>query len=886
MSGLAVTPSHLKAVVRKLLAKAPAARAIGVASERPWSGPAEVIVGDQTFSVTWCPSVLALREELLRLETEGTRLVLITNQSEASIGTDALARMTGAQLYATDAWKTVKDLFGARRADARLAAYPWMAEMLIELAPPAGYPEAASGFLDMDRAWGPILTRLGFGSSRPDPRAVLEWSTVSSHLAFFHGLADAVRADVTGRVEECAGALGALMVHAAAIGQEGDVLALGLVLQVVFPAGDGAMTDAAVRLERLLGGRGIAPELARSWTAMVEEHLLRQDLPADRRTALAERAAALLDELKAKDAVHLSPWLPAGLAKRCSRLAAALGEVLEGRRSGGSRTVEEATRSLIEHRLLAPEGERVVRMVERVARRLGAPAEPARTPALAELAREYASDGAYLDWARRVIACWAAPVLDGATLRALHDRLLARREDENQRFARALAEAGGAGDPASGVPGVEELLDRVVAPLAALRPVLVIVMDGISAGVMRELVSSLARTTWVELAPAPAGAGPRRPLVGLAAFPTVTEVSRTSLLCGRLTRGGQSEEKAGFRDHAGLKAHTGARHPPVLFHKAELTDGTGHLAAAVTACLLDPQQKVVGAVVNAVDDHLTKGEQLAVRWDLESIPLLARLLETAQRAGRVVVITSDHGHVLERETVHRPDDSGGDRWRKSIAAPGELEVRLTGPRVLAGDGKGIVVPWSETIRYTSKKAGYHGGVSLAEAVVPVVVLNSAPEPPPGWVELPDGAPAWWLPAAAEVSAPAPVPVPVRPPATKAPNLFNYAEAPAGEPAASWIDRLLTCDRFREQQKLAARAAVPDDRVRKVLAALEERGGRLTTSALARALDLPAIRLTGVLASMRRVLNVDGYNVMTLDDDDVVLNRGLLITQFELEGKDA
>ena len=58
---------------------------------------------------------------------------------------------------------------------------------------------------------------------------------------------------------------------------------------------------------------------------------------------------------------------------------------------------------------------------------------------------------------------------------------------------------------------------------------------------------------------------------------------------------------------------------------------------------------------------------------------------------------------------------------------------------------------------------------------------------------------------------------------------------------------------------------------------------MTSVALARALEFPALRLPGLLAKVQRVLNIDGYAVLSRDDasDTVELNRELLLKQFDL-----
>ena len=143
--------------------------------------------------------------------------------------------------------------------------------------------------------------------------------------------------------------------------------------------------------------------------------------------------------------------------------------------------------------------------------------------------------------------------------------------------------------------------------------------------------------------------------------------------------------------------------------------------------LRDERRRVVGAVLNAVDDHLAKSEQMQLAWRFDSIRLLPAILMEAHAAGRAVVLTSDHGHVLEAGGVKLPGDGEG-RWRSAAAPATGLER--------------IVLPWSETVRYGSKRNGYHGGVSLQEAVVPVGVYVGPGETLDGWEPVPVSYPPW------------------------------------------------------------------------------------------------------------------------------------------------
>ena len=87
-----------------------------------------------------------------------------------------------------------------------------------------------------------------------------------------------------------------------------------------------------------------------------------------------------------------------------------------------------------------------------------------------------------------------------------------------------------------------------------------------------------------------------------------------------------------------------------------------------------------------------------------------------------------------------------------------------------------------------------------------------------------------------------------------------------------------------QRQLAARVAPPDDQMRKLLAALMERGGMLSRNALAQRLSMPEVRLNGLLSAVRRILNVDQSAVLQVDEPPgtLQLNRSLLLQQFRIE----
>ena len=104
-----------------------------------------------------------------------------------------------------------------------------------------------------------------------------------------------------------------------------------------------------------------------------------------------------------------------------------------------------------------------------------------------------------------------------------------------------------------------------------------------------------------------------------------------------------------------------------------------------------------------------------------------------------------------------------------------------------------------------------------------------------------------------------------------------------ESVPEWIQAFFASPILAEQKHLAGRTVPADEIIIKLLTALDRRGGKLTSTALARAIDYPLLRLRGLLAVMQRVLNIDGYAVLTRDEasDTVELHRDLLCRQFDL-----
>jgi hypothetical protein len=89
--------------------------------------------------------------------------------------------------------------------------------------------------------------------------------------------------------------------------------------------------------------------------------------------------------------------------------------------------------------------------------------------------------------------------------------------------------------------------------------------------------------------------------------------------------------------------------------------------------------------------------------------------------------------------------------------------------------------------------------------------------------------------------------------------------------------------YTAQRALAGRAAPRDEQMRGVLEALAQRQGRVPRATVAATLGLPELRVRGVVAGVRRVLNVEGFAVLEEEEatGTLTLNFALLRAQFAL-----
>ena len=908
-------PLTVAAYARQLVAKPASGRILALAADPDYRGPDLLELDGARVVVRGVVSSLAAREVLVDLPPEGFA-ILLTDRDPGDLGDSLVARFRRQRIEPLDTWATVPGLFnGSALAPGLRHSMPWLPGVLLEQQPPRGYPPSATELITRDHVLGALAeVVLGLAPDELGLGALLERFGALEVRARWAALGQEPRTAIGAWVGERAGAgAGAVMELAAAQSTAHvHILALGLLFDVLYRTPGSRVDVADARRGWETGYR--LPRIAATAAAQVGEaartrlRLLTDTDPAARADAWADAGEAF--EIAACPwAIALSAAHPEGYRARQSAAAAALATVL-GEDTATLGALEANVADLRSHDLAfydfkaeTDRWEMALRLVRWLRQGSGQPAA-----GLAEvLDRQIAVDG----WVDRAVAdVWAGSTHPDVaeSYRILCEQVLALRREHDREFGEALVTATGYDVLPAGVLGVEQVLADVVAPISRQAPVLLIVVDGMSAAVAVAVAEGLNRLAWVEHV-----AADRSSRLGVvAALPTMTRFSRTSLLCGTLREGGQAEEKRGFT------ALTGGQ----VFHKDDLRAPAGAaINPAVEAAIASPD-RVVAVVLNTVDDTLAKHDPDGTRWSVASIQHLETLLEVAARESRTVILVSDHGHVVERGSRVDPRELADVRWRPASTGPAGLEeVLLAGPRVLTAGGQ-VVAPWVEDLRYGHKSAGYHGGASAAEVTVPLLVFapRDTDLTAAGWQPGAAQTPTWWVePAAAEprlAAAAGRGPGGSATPARRSRRskgsevlgeaLFTVDDVattradagggPPNRPGASpgdamgpdvpgphavAITEFLSSPAYLRARGAAGRAVLPDEVVGQVLGLLLSSGGRAPAASVATIAGVPAGRVPMVMVNLRRLFNVEGYPVLALDADGrtVVLDEALWRQQF-------
>lgn len=899
------------AVVRSLIASARKhgeQRVIGIRAVPDQSAERRFADAGEPVHVLPCISSLAIRQAL-RERAPGEWLIILTDRPTEDLGAGILAHFVNQRLQAPGVWDALNERFGADRIDRHLATLKKRLEVsqgLLRITPDDGWPAAPGAVLTMDHAFGTVARRrLMLADGPVDAFSVLEWTTRPdtaervAGLREFGGpeLAEATLEWLTLQTGPARLPLQRLLEQ----DSFAEALPLAFALHILTStvgrsAQEKALTELALaRLEYLWTGSGeqvthpMLVSLGQAARSVIEAHL---DTPArwhEAQTAL-QAADKVLSKIQAASVGHESILLPAGLSAALQRLASALSAFPET----GIGAVEAFWTQVEAHRLAHPPrgsepDPRVApfHSAVRLARWLDG--EDATPTTFADAVRLQSREHAWVDMAYNDAAAGVSDQRLAESLAHVLKLVEQKRQGHDRSFARLLtasisADEGhttgrldGGGD---GVWHLERLLPSVVMPLARKTNALLLVLDGMSAASAAELSSTVLRGNegWVEAIPVSS----QRRGAAVAVLPTLTTLSRASLFSGELTSGGQSRELAGLA----AVAKSGGIAQSVLFHKAPLDSARPGLSLHddIATAIADSQTGLVACVLNTIDDALDKSDPAGTTWTPETIRHLRPLLSHAMAAGRVVVLTSDHGHIVERRRgeMRSVDGASSARSRSVEGAVSDDEILVQGRRVLAEGGQAILAV-DETLRYGPIKAGYHGGASPAEVVVPVLVLAPMGKVPAGWKEAPLQEPLWWSVAATSAMAPAQTGNAGLNATDKGntASLFGELDAqPVPETLARIGGGIIVSATYKAQKNIAGRLAVADEQVETLLNALAAAPStRLTKEASAVVLQVPPTRMGGAVAQLQKLLNVEGYGVLRVDGAQLVLDVPMLREQF-------
>jgi hypothetical protein len=548
---------------------------------------------------------------------------------------------------------------------------------------------------------------------------------------------------------------------------------------------------------------------------------------------------------------------------------------------------------------------------------------PAVTPYddVERLAIWYAREGGFLDRARR----WARGGGDGPFaegVNAVVGAVDAIRAELDRRFAQALPAWHAARRRATQVVPIDQAVQRIAAGFLeedAGRRLLVVVMDGMAWAQAVELLESMGDCAsvwgplaWHGMARHRIGDGPY-PAV-LASFPTVTEVSRSAFFAGKAISPGAATNAAGDPDrwkaNRDIAKYVTGNAGPQLRLRGDGQTRDGAASPDALELVLDPQQRVVAVVINAIDMSLKADRTHETEWTLDAVKALRDLLDKAIEAGRAVLLCSDHGHVpsdrFEGTGVAMTDGARWRVWQRPTDPIADHEVGLpAGEGVWAPRGAhGVVLIADDAHRHGGGPgSGEHGGATLAEVVAPCVLIGCADVPAAsddaGQAVRPAVAPSWWFfdvgAAGAEAPAASDDRTPRKPRRTvKRPASTHQVEmpmfTPPAEPAAAApvapaspavIESPLT-----GSELFAARAR--DGKVRqqalRAVEFLRQRKGVASAAAFAGELGEFASRVGGVVARLQEILNVDGYQVLRFDrqHQQVHLDLEKLAQQFDIQ----
>ena len=620
----ALNPQQLRSIVEEKWQTDPSAFAFGLHVSTVWKAPPEIELQLGTAQVVRADTVVQIRETLLDAEESKSRVIVLTKLQQGDLGHDVVARLARSRLFPIDHVASLCGLFKAKELD-RSICEPGIAHALLEYAPRDGYPPVSAGVLDAGTVWRAVCRHVfEMGDREPDLLTLLLWATTADGPKRYLEAAEELRGSFRRRLIANLGVAGETILQFIDSGAGPDALALAVTCQVIFGRGpEEANEAAAARLEQYHQNKPIPKSVGRMLGQIASDAIAdvdrRNDDPRVVQAHL-QRADDLLRQFRCEEFAYRNELSALGFDQRLLRLAKQIKATVGTHDEDAIQRCEELEAAVLGHRLAkqtrhAPQVSRT-KMAVRLIRWLRQPLTSASD--FSKLASRYVAELSFVDWAREAIVRGDDVPELSAAYQLLDEAVAARLRKASRDFAIGLADWTSSGGKSPAVIGVEDVLDSVVAKVAGDgNRVLLIVLDGMSWAVCHELLEDIRADHWFESTPEDSHCLP--PSV-IATVPSETKYSRTSLLSGKLTAGDASDEEKNFAAHALLSQASDRRYPPVLFHKKDITQGgRGGITDALSASILQTTQRVVGVVLNAIDDRLANAQQIRDDWSISRI---------------------------------------------------------------------------------------------------------------------------------------------------------------------------------------------------------------------------------------------------------------------------
>ena len=327
---------------------------------------------------------------------------------------------------------------------------------------------------------------------------------MSDATARFRHAGTAFREAATAWLTEKAGPVVEVILSCVSRLERPDAVPLGLAVGVVYhPAAAGKLERASGKLEERFLASSQPPDatVVQRWSTAATEvvrALRHTDVRAYRQTL--QRADEILSEVQADGFAYLSDTSSIGFDQRLARFGHCLGGILASKAWDSLDGLIEARQAVRDHDQSARETRRLERvdMAVRLGAWLGsgasrAPRSPGPLPRLRPTICEMAGS-----WTGQGSACGSGDpvqVLSEAYAR-LFEVVTQVREDQAHTFARLLVDWTAAGSRTTAWCRSSGSWTKLSRPLAADNPVLVIVIDGMSVAVCRELLADLTQHEW------------------------------------------------------------------------------------------------------------------------------------------------------------------------------------------------------------------------------------------------------------------------------------------------------------------------------------------------------------------------------------------------------